>query len=254
MPKLKNKLPKNCRDRNQAFSWHNGKRVYHGVWGTPEANKNYRRFCAALGEDSALPLQAVGGALIAELADAFLVGSESQMDKSHVTHFKLAIGYLIDIYGDTPVDEFSPKKLKSCRSQMVKTGKLCRRMVNDYTGRIKRIFAWGVEEELVSPNVYDAVRVVKILPKGSPGTFDHPERQEVPDWVVEATLPFLPPVVSAMVQVQRLIGARPSEVFNMRVGTLIRAGIMDFGITLPNTRRRSILGKSRSRWVSRSRN
>ena len=40
MPKLKNSLPKNCRDRNQAFSKHNGKRIYHGVWGTPEAEKN----------------------------------------------------------------------------------------------------------------------------------------------------------------------------------------------------------------------
>ena len=36
MPKLKNRFPKMCRDRNQAFSKHNGKRIYHGVWGSPE--------------------------------------------------------------------------------------------------------------------------------------------------------------------------------------------------------------------------
>ena len=225
MPKLKNQCPKNCRDRNQAFSWYNGERIYHGVWGTPEAVKNYRRFIAALEESPSLPLR-VGrenDVLISELAAGFLHSIESQMDTSHITHFKLAVGYLVDIYGDMSAEEFSPKKLKVCRSQMVKTGKLCRRMVNDYTGRIKRIFAWGVEEELVPPNVYDAIRVVKILPKGSHGTFDHPERQEVPDDVVAATLPFLAPVVAAMVQVQWMTGMRPSEVFKMRVSDIDRS-------------------------------
>ena len=163
------------------------------------------------------------GVLISELADGFLESiKQSKMDRSHITHFKLAIGYLVDIYGDMSADEFSPKKLKMCRSQMVKTGKLCRRMVNDYTGRIKRIFAWGVEEELVRSNVYDALRVVKTLPQGTPNTFDRPEREAVPENVVEATLPFLPPVVSAMVQVQWLTGMRPSEVFRMKVGDIDR--------------------------------
>ena len=223
MPKLKNKDPKNCRDRNQSFSWYNGKRIYHGIWGTPEAKKNYRRFCAAI-DDPASSVRLGGGAfaLISELTAGFLDGISSRMDKSHVTHFKLAIGYLVDLYGDMSAEEFSPKKLKAVRNQMVKTGTLCRRMVNDYTGRIKHIFAWGVEEELVPPNVYDAIRVVKILPKGTPGTFDHPEREGVPEWAIALTLPFLAPVVAAMVVVQWLTGMRPSEVFKMRVGDIDR--------------------------------
>ena len=39
MPKLKTRLPKLCRDRKLAISWHNGERVYHGLWGTHEAEK-----------------------------------------------------------------------------------------------------------------------------------------------------------------------------------------------------------------------
>ena len=39
MPKLTNQLPKKCNDRGRAFSWHRGKRIYHGVWGSPEADK-----------------------------------------------------------------------------------------------------------------------------------------------------------------------------------------------------------------------
>jgi integrase len=225
MPKLKNQVPKYCRDRNQAFSWYNGRRIFHGAWGTPEAKKNYKRFLAALEENPDLPLQTGkgGGALIAELANGFLKHIESQMDKSHVTHFKLAIGYLVDIYGDIPVDEFSPKKLKVCRNQMVKTGKLCRRMVNDYANRIVRIFSWGVEEELVKADIVTALREVKSLRKGSPGTFDNPPREAVGEDVIRQTLPFLAPVVAAMVIVQWLTGCRPSEIFKMRVRDIDRS-------------------------------
>jgi integrase len=40
--------------------------------------------------------------------------------------------------------------------------------------------------------------------------------------VIAATLPFLAPVIAAMVVVQYLTGMRPSEVFNMRVGDIDR--------------------------------
>ena len=223
MPKLKNQGPKNCRDRNQSFSWHNGKRVYHGVWGTPEARKNYRQFLAALEENPTLPLQMRGtrsGVLVSELATGYLEYIQSRMDRTHVLHFKNVIGYLVEIYGELAVNEFSPKKLKAVRNQMVKTGRLCRNMVNDYTNRIIRIFAWGVEEEAVNSNIVAALREVKSLRKGEEGTYDNALRKEVPDDVIRRTLPFMSPTVRAMVQVQRLTGMRPSEIFNMRVGNI----------------------------------
>jgi len=51
MPKLNyngNRLPKMCDDRGRAFAWHNGKRHYFGVSGSPDADENYRRFKIAL--------------------------------------------------------------------------------------------------------------------------------------------------------------------------------------------------------------
>ena len=133
MPKLKNGMPKNCRDRNQAFSWYNGKRIYHGVWGSPEAEKSYKRFLTALIEKPTLPTQVGRGTgtlvLVSELADAFLDDLESRMGKADYLNFKYAAGYLIEVYGELDVNEFSPKKLKTARSQMVKTGKLCRKTI-----------------------------------------------------------------------------------------------------------------------------
>jgi len=96
MPKLKNQYPKNCRDRNQSFSWYNGKRVYHGVWGSPEAEKNYKRFIARLLENPTLPLldDKTGDTFVSELAAGFLNYVEIQQDKTEFQHFKRAVGYL----------------------------------------------------------------------------------------------------------------------------------------------------------------
>jgi len=222
MPKLKNRLPKMCRDRNQAYSCHNGKRHYHGVWDTPEAERKYKRFIAALLENpTLLPLgNKTGDVLVSELVAGFLTYVESRLDKTEFSHFKRALGFIVEIYGTLAVNEFSPKKLKVCRSQMVKAGTLCRPQINKHIGRIIRIFAWGVEEEHVQPSIVAALREVKNLQRGEQDTFDNPPRQEVPDEVVKRTLPFMSLTVAAMVKLQRLTGMRPSEVYRMTVGNI----------------------------------
>ena len=135
MPKLTDRLPKKCNDRGRAFSWHNGKRIYHGVWGSPEAEKSYKRFIAALLENPSLPLR-IGkesnDVLVSELANAFLESHESRMGKADYLNHQYAVGYLVEVYGEIAVSEFSPKKLKVVRSKMVKAGTLCRSTVNRY--------------------------------------------------------------------------------------------------------------------------
>ena len=207
MPKLKNQLPQQRRDRKQSFSWYNGKRYYHGKWGTPEAEQSYKRFIAALLENPTLPLRdsKTGSVLVSELVAGFVNFVEPRLERAEFLHFKRAIGFLIEIYGEHASNEFSPKKLKVCRSQMVKAGTMCRSQINKQVGRIIRIFAWGVEEEHVQPNVVAALREVKNLQRGEQGTFDNPPRQAVPDDVVKRTLPFtarntLPIVVSERFQ------------------------------------------------------
>ena len=193
MPRLKKRLPRLCRDRKLAISWHNGKRIYHGLWGTPEADRNYRRFLAALLENTTLPVQTGrdsptregSDVLVSELAISFLDSIEPQMDKSEYLLFKYAVGYLVEVYGELAVNEFSPKKLKIVRSRMIKTGTLCRGTVNKYISKIRRLFTWGVGEEIVQSTVSDSLKAVKDLRKGEEGTFDHPEREAVPQWVVE---------------------------------------------------------------------
>jgi integrase len=95
-------------------------------------------------------------------------------------------------------------------------------LVNKYANFIIFIFGWGVENELVPETTWRALKAVKSLPQGYPGTFDNEEREPVSDDVIRRTLPFMPPTLRAMVIVQRLTGSRPGEIFNMRVGEIDR--------------------------------
>ena len=160
--------------------------------------------------------------LVADLAALFLTFVERDFPKPQYDHFRLAVKWVLDSgYGDCPVDEFTPKKLKDVRQRIINSKRICRKQINDYKNRIIRMFRWGTEEEIVkNPNVPIALRAVENLKKGKGGTFDHPDTKAVPDDVIKRTLPGLPPIVRAMVQIQRLTGMRPSEVFNMRVGDI----------------------------------
>ena len=223
MPKLKNEVPKLAKSGNYACVYYGGRRHRLGIWGSPEAKTAYTRFIAELQVNPitfGVKQQPGGDVLVAELADGFFKNIQGRMHPAHISHFKVTIGYLVKIYGDIPADAFSPKKLKAIRNQMVQSGKLCRRMVNDYTGRIIRIFSWGVEEELAQPSIVTALREVKSLRKGEQGTFENPPRKEVPDDFVRRTLPYMSTTVRTMVMIQRMTGMRPSELCAMTVGDI----------------------------------
>jgi integrase len=78
------------------------------------------------------------------------------------------------------------------------------------------MFKWGVAEELVAPEVYQALATVPGLRRGRTEAVERPPVAPVPPETVEATLPHLSTVVRAMVEVQRLTGMRPGELVIMR--------------------------------------
>jgi integrase len=52
------------------------------------------------------------------------------------------------------------------------------------------------------------------------GAFDYPEVKPVPDEVIDQTLPFMPPMIRDMVELQRLAGARPGEICMLTAGDI----------------------------------
>ena len=234
------KEPKLCEDRGRFFVWLEGKRNYFSAKGRKDADVKRKQFLAnlwlgntvaqpKLGRSSPLVAECGGGSsldvgdgdmFVAELADEFLEYHALRLSKTEVQNYKYAIGYLVELFGSLPVNEITPKKLRSVRDLMVQSGRLCRKTVNSFVTRLVRVFAWGCEEEWVGANVAGALKMIKHLPLGELGTFDHKEREPVPDDVIRRTLPFMPPTLRAMVQIQRLLGLRPNEIFKMRVGDI----------------------------------
>jgi len=233
------KEPKLCEDRGRFFVWLEGKRHYLSAKGKRDAEVKRRQFLANLwlgnapappGTGRSSPVQKCGGSppqgaeidgmLVAELGDEFLEHHTRRLSKTEIQNYKYAIGYLVELFGSLPVNEITPKKLRSVRNQMVQSRRLCRKTINNFVANLIRVFGWGCEEEWVEANVAGALKMIKHLPQGELGTFDHKEREPVPDDVIRRTLPFMPPTLRAMVQLQRILGFRPNEIFKMRVGDI----------------------------------
>jgi len=223
MPKLKNRPPKYSKLKQYAVVYFQGKIHYLGLYGSNESWTAYNRFIAeSRGNPVFIPPPEGESATVADLVAAFLEYAEPTLDSSTYGHYRTLIGdFVLKLYGnDTAADAFKPRCLKLLRSEMVESKRFSRNTINKYIRFVVALFHWGVSEELVQPNTHLALKAVKPLKKGSPGTFETSPREPVPDAVIAATLPFLPPVVAAMVQVQRLTAMRPSEVFRMTVGSI----------------------------------
>ncbi|MDR0327357.1 MAG: site-specific integrase [Planctomycetaceae bacterium] len=227
MPKLINRNPKLSKLKKYAVVYYHGKIIYLGDYCTPEALVAYNRFCAEIQGNPALcpPKAEEPDVTVPELTAAYLDYAKANTDPTIYGIYRtIVLDFLDKLYGDnTSVNDFKPSCLKLVRESMVQSRRFCRNTVNRHTQRIVSLFEWGVENELVLETTWRTLQAVKSLPDGAPGTFDHPEREEVPDNVIKATLPFMPPMLRAMVKIQRLTGMRPGEVFRMRVGDIDRS-------------------------------
>lgn len=142
---------------------------------------------------------------------------------NELTDYRYSLRPLRELYGDMPADEFSPLRLKAVRQKMIESG-LCRTVINQRVGRIVRMFRWGVSEELVPETVYRALTTVRGLEKGRCAARESEPVRPVADDAVEAVIPHVLPPVRAMIRIQRLTGARPGEVCDMRVCDIDMSG------------------------------
>ena len=79
-----------------------------------------------------------------------------------LNNMKDAMRFLVALYGDSTVERFGPRDLKAVRQAMIDDD-LSRKVVNARVNRIKRIFKWSVENQLVQPNILHALQAVPPL-------------------------------------------------------------------------------------------
>ena len=229
MPKFTDRFlpptPKYRRHRasGQAVVTLSGRDHYLGPYGTKASRIEYDRLITEwLAGGRHLPAQEVTDDLtVVELCAAFMRHAKTYYVKdgrptSTLAGIKRALAPLGRLYGRMPVTGFGPKRLKALRHKLLQGGRANRTTINKRIGIIKQIFEWGVAEELLPPSVYQALAAVKGLRKGRTPAREPVPVESVSAEVVAATLPYLPPVVADMARFQRLTGARPGEVCQLR--------------------------------------
>lgn len=214
------------RPTGQAVVSLNGKDLYLGRHGSPESIAEYDRLIAEwlAGGRGKAPAPSKTDLTVAEAMAAYWKHCKSHYEvKSSRENIRWALKPLKALYAHTPAADFGPKSLKAVRAKMVADG-YCRNEVNRRVRLIKQAFAWCVEEELLPGTVYHALQAVKGIRKGRPGVEETDPVKPVPEAHLAATLVHLHEPVRSMVELQRLTGMRPGELFIIRTGDVDRTG------------------------------
>lgn len=221
------KLPKLCcnKSRMRAFVLERGKRIYLGPWGTPETEAAYELYIHNLTSKTPQTPLGIGGASVVELVASFFEAKADYYVKNgkqtrQLQRFKAAAEYPVKYFGSIASGAFGPKKLLECRAMMEASGRFSRKYINTLITCWRTIVKFGVEHEIVPPETLTALQAIEPLKRGRSKAGERPPVQAAPAQIVEATCKELPPVVSAMVAIQRFTGMRPGEVTQMKVGDI----------------------------------
>jgi integrase len=255
MPRTVN-VPKLRRHPKGSVVVLDGKYLYCGPSGSAEARQKYDRLIAEwLANGRALPPSqpdktdlTIDDLLLAYWTFVKTYYVKDGRPTSEQDTIRQALRFVRKLYGPTPAAAFTPLALKAVRQTMIdhpithrvkvtdeKTGEirledrvlrygLSRRVINKQIGRIKRMFSWAVENELVPASVHRALARVKGLRKDKTGAREKEPVKPVADAHVQAVLPFVPPMIRTMILVQQLCGGRPQDLVEMKPRDIDRSG------------------------------
>lgn len=205
----------------------NGRDHYLGTYGSPEAKQAYERLITEwIAQGRQMPR--AEGLTVSELILVFWRHAEKHYRRADGTQteeigcLRAAFRPLKELYGLTLVKDFGPLALKAVRQRMIETVNpvtglaWCRRSINLHTYRIRAMFRWGVEQELVPASVYHGLQAVRGLQTGRSEARETAEVKPVPEAFVNAVRPHVSPIIEAMMDLQLLSGMRPGEVVIMR--------------------------------------
>jgi integrase len=223
-----NKIPTYRRHKasGQAVVTLNGADHYLGKWNTPESKAEYQRIT---GEWLARGRRLSDRRGSADKADDLLVkelilGYHSHLTPSlpdvEVDKLTRALKPVRELFGETKASEFGPVRFKAVRAKMVDAG-LCISTINQRLGVVKRMVAWGVENEMLPGDALHRLKAIAPLKAGRDARAPR-KVLPAPDADIDAILPHLTPAVRTMVQLQRLTGMRPNEVVGLTTGQVDR--------------------------------
>ncbi|MCA9233380.1 MAG: site-specific integrase [Planctomycetales bacterium] len=234
----KKRVPSYClhKPSGRAIVKVRGKILYLGKHGSDESREAYARIIADLLADRAVtPPKALeldspntSSITLGVLAGRYLEHAQGYYRKggkptSEVAAIRWVLKFLLANYSGLAADAFSVGDLRAVRQTMVEAG-ISRGVCNQNTGRIVRMFRWAASVEIVPASVWSSLQTLPGLKAGRTEAKETKPVEPVADSIIDATLPEMPPVVRAMVELQRATGMRPSEVCTMRPCDIDRSG------------------------------
>jgi integrase len=231
MPRLVHKPPKYSKHKasGQAVVTIAGTDVYLGRYGSKESREAYDRAVAewlaagrsAPAQKSARALATGDGLSVATLllqfwrhARTYYRDADGQT-AGEAFNYRDALKPVLKLYGRTHARAFGPLALKTVREEMIRL-KWSRSYINRQVLRIKSVFRWAAENELVAASVYESLRTVAGLRAGKSDARESAPVKPVDQSHAEAIFEFLPSPVQGLIQLQALTGARPGELLIMR--------------------------------------
>jgi integrase len=222
MPTL-NRIPKYRKHRasGQAIVTLDGRDFYLGPHGTAASRAEYdRRVSEWIAAGRRLPADPAS-VTVAELVAAFRKHARDYYRDADgnvsraVVNFDDALRPVLKLYGKTPAVEFGPLRLKAVREQMIAAGRV-RTNINRHVARVRHVFKWAVENEVIPGSVAHGLAAVGGLRVGRSGAVEGEAVKPVALAHVEAVRPHVSAQVWGMIQLQLLTGMRPGEVVLMR--------------------------------------
>ncbi len=148
-------------------------------------------------------------------AKVYYRNSKKQLTTGYY-NIKRAYAKLIDEFGQEPIVNFSPKKLKIMQTILVADG-LCIISVNKDCSMIKLVFRWLASEEYIDESIYGALTTVKGVSRRTEGARVSIPVKPIAKEHIFSTCEHLPEVLKAMVMFQYYTGCRPAEVCSIRL-------------------------------------
>ncbi len=214
---------------SQAVVTLNGRDLYLGPHGTAASKREYDRVVSewiAAGRQP--PGHRAGDLTVNELLVGFLRWAKGHYRKGGKVTDEFdcivsAIRPLKELYGIAAVAEVGPLAIKTVREKMIAAG-WSRGYCNRSLGRIKRAFRWGVENELVPPATFHAIKEVAGLQAGRSKARETAPREPVPQEHIDAVRKVCRQKTRDLIDLMLLTAARPSELFALTGSTIDATG------------------------------
>jgi len=174
--------------QDTAFAVIDGQRIHLGIFGTQEAEKEYRRAVAEWNTGLITPKKSYSNnTTIAELVLRFLKERKYKVSPTQWDNERRPANVLVSLYGDKETSEFDINCLLAVRNVFIQK-RYVRKKINDRIRSIIFIFRWGVSYKLVPSTVYHELKALISLKKGENNLPESKERRTVSLDDIEKTL------------------------------------------------------------------